>query len=198
MENAVWTNSYLFCPLAPYVHQMPNNLTFCVNVCLCVQWHCWFSCKSSCLFYPVKPVLGFICTDQWPIFNSGPVIFDEGGSQTWINNLKPLWLSSSLLLCETFKSNRGSLLLTFATGAPMLASMCFSAGIRRLTSLVLHKVRWLLVQEREEGPNVNSSSSKRVVLQEPRKEPEGIRTVDQRSLVVAWSYITIVWNICRL
>lgn len=49
--------------------------------------------------------------------------FDEGGSQTWINNLKPLWLSSSLLLCETFKSNTGSLLLTFATGAPMLASL---------------------------------------------------------------------------
>lgn len=126
--------------------------------------------------------------------------FDEGGRQTWINNLKPLWLPSSLLLCETFKSNTGSKgrLLTFATGAPMLASMCFSAGIRRLTCLVLPKVRWLLVQEREEGPNVNSSSSKRVVLQEPLKEPEGIRTVCQPSLVVAWSYIMIVWNICRL
>lgn len=118
--------------------------------------------------------------------------FNEGGSQIWINNLKPLWLSSSLLLCETFKSNTGSLLLTFATGALILASMCFSAGICCLTSLVLHQVRWLLVQEREEGPNVNSSSSKRVVLQEPLKEPEGRRTVYQHSLVVAWSYITIV------
>lgn len=41
---------------------------------------------------------------------------------------------------------------------------------------VFLKVLWPLVQEKEEGPNVNSSSNRRALLQEPQREPEGIKT----------------------
>ena len=44
-------------------------------------------------------------------------------------------------------------------------------------SCVILKVLWPLAPEKEEGPNVNSSSNKRAQLQEPLREPEGMTTV---------------------
>lgn len=42
---------------------------------------------------------------------------------------------------------------------------------------MLYKVLWPLAQEKEEEPNVNNSSNRRALLQEPLRGPEGIRPV---------------------